>query len=79
MEKTPGTSSSLCVRAKKPTNFGLWRMVCKPFVDNTAQVRSPVHTYAHLVRKPFASGLRTILRTCVYEALDPKAVPVTLM
>ncbi len=34
------------------------------------QVRSPIHTYAHLVRKPFASGLQTIRRTRVYEALQ---------
>ncbi len=29
-------------------------MVCEPFADGAAQVRSPIHTLApHLVRKPF--------------------------
>ncbi len=58
---------ALCSR-KKPTNFGLRRMVCEPFADGSAQVRSPIHTYVHLVRKPFVSGLRTIRRARVYKA-----------
>ncbi len=58
----------LCSR-KKLTNFGLWRTVCKSFVDCAAQVRSPVHTYSHLVCEPFASGSRTIRRARLYEAL----------
>ncbi len=45
-------------------------MVCKPFADGAAQVHSPVHTYAHLVREPFVSGSRTIQHTRVYEALS---------
>ncbi len=57
---------------KKLTNFGSQRTVCKPFVDGAAQVCSTVHTYAHLFRKLFASGLRTIQRTRVYEALHWK-------
>ncbi len=43
-------------------------MVYEPFVDGVAQVRSPIHTYAHLVRELFASGLRTIWCIRVYEA-----------
>ncbi len=50
-QRTPGTSSSLCVHAKKRTNIGLWRMVCEPFANGAAQVHSPVHTYAHLVHE----------------------------
>ncbi len=44
-------------------------MVCEPFVDGAVRVRSPIHTYAHLVRKLFTSGLRAIQRARVYEAL----------
>ncbi len=54
-------------------------MACKLFADGAAQVHSTVHTYAHLVCSPFASGLRTIrerfanrlrvVRARVYEAL----------
>ncbi len=59
---------SLCSH-KRPTNFGSRWMVCEPFADGAAQVCSPIHTYRNLVRKPFASGLRTIRRARVYEAL----------
>ncbi len=59
---------SLCLR-KKWTNFDSHRMVCELFADGTAQVRSPVHTYAHLVWEPFTSGSRTIRRASVYENL----------
>ncbi len=65
MERTPVHP----VRAKKLTNFGLQRTVCKPFADSAAQVRSPVRTYAHLVRKLFPSSSRTIRCARVYEAL----------
>ncbi len=37
-------------------------MVCKLFTDGAAQVRSPVHTYAHLVREPFGTLLYTRLQ-----------------
>ncbi len=64
MERTPGASSSLCVRTKN-----LQILVHgKPFADGAAQVRSPIHTYAHLFWELFASGSRTIRRACVYEA-----------
>ncbi len=59
---------SLCSH-KKLTNFGSWQTVCKPFVDSAVQVRNPIHTDAHLVCEPFASGLQTIWRACVYETL----------
>ncbi len=38
---------------KKPTNFGSQQTVCELFADGAAQVRSPIHTYAHLVCEPF--------------------------
>ncbi len=69
MEDTRRIQFSLCSR-KKPTNFGSQRMVCEPFADGAAQVRSPVHTYAHLVREPFANGSQTIWRTRIYETLE---------
>ncbi len=60
-----GASSSLCVRTKNRqiSVRGEW------FADGAAQVRSPIHTYAHLVCEPFASDLRNIRRARVYEAL----------
>ncbi len=55
-QRTPGAwrriQFSLCSH-KKPTNFGLRRMVWEPFADSAAQVHSPIHTYTHLVREPF--------------------------
>ncbi len=51
---TRRTQFSLCSR-KKLTNFGLQQTVCEPFADGAAQVRSSVHTYAHLVREPFGA------------------------
>ncbi len=45
---------SLC-SWKKPTNFGSQRTVCELFGDDAAQVRSPIHTYTHLVRERFAN------------------------
>ncbi len=45
---------SLCLR-KKPTNFSSQQTVCEPFPDSAAQVPSPVHTYAHLIRAPFGA------------------------
>ncbi len=72
-QRTPGAwrriQFSSCLR-KKPTNFGSRWTVCELFADGAAQVRSPIHRYAHLVHKPFTSGLWTIRRTCVYEALS---------
>ncbi len=44
-------------------------MLCESFADGAAQVCSPIHTYLHLVREPLASGLQTIRRARVYEAL----------
>ncbi len=44
-------------------------MVCELFADGAAQIRSPIRTYVYLVREPFASGLQTIRRAYVYEAL----------
>ncbi len=44
-------------------------MLYELFADGAAQVRSLVHTYAHLVRKPFASGSQTMWHAHVYEAL----------
>ncbi len=44
------------------TNFSSQQTVCEPFADGAAQVCSLVHTYAHLVRKPFANHL---VRMCV--------------
>ncbi len=44
---------------KKPTNFGLRWMVCKPFADGAAQVRSPIHPYAHLFCEPFGALVYT--------------------
>ncbi len=67
MERTPGASSSLCVHAKNCQIL----VRGKPFGDGAARVRSPVHTYAHLVHKPFMSGLQTIRCIRVYEALCP--------
>ncbi len=73
-QRTPGAWKGqpvhpvLFVFAQKPTNFGLQQTVCEPFADGAAQVRSPVHTYAHLVCEPFASGSWTIRRARVYEA-----------
>ncbi len=52
---------SLCSR-KKPTNFGSWRTVGEPFVDGTAQVCSPIHTYALLVCEWFVNHLA---RSCI--------------
>ncbi len=57
----------ILVRGERDANH-LRRIVCELFVDGAAQVRSPVHTYVHLVREPFASSLRTIWRARVYEA-----------
>ncbi len=54
-------SSSFCVRAKKPTNFDSWWMVCEPFTDGAVQVRSPVYTYMHLVCEPFGALVYTRL------------------
>ncbi len=74
MERTPGAWKRhpahpvLFVFVRKLTNFGSWRTVYESFADGTPQVRSPVHTYAHLVCKPYASGSRTIRRARVYEA-----------
>ncbi len=50
-------------------------MVCKPSADGAAQVRSPTHTYTHLVREPFTSGLWTIQHICVYKALEAEVRP----
>ncbi len=44
-------------------------MVCEPLGNGAAQVQSNSHTYEHLVREPFASGLRTIRHARVYDAL----------
>ncbi len=44
---------SLCSR-KEPTNFSSQWTVCEPFAEDAAQVRSPVHTYLHLVREWFS-------------------------
>ncbi len=60
---------SLCSHTN-PTNFGLRRTVYKPFADGAVQVCSPIHTYAHLVCKQFASSLWTIWRARVYKGLD---------
>ncbi len=46
--------------------FGLWKTVCKPFADGTAQVQNPIHTYVHLVCEPFANGSHV----CVYRLLE---------
>ncbi len=53
---------SLCSR-KKPTNFSSWRIVCEPFTDGAAQIRSPIHTYAHLIREWFVNHSA---RLCVW-------------
>ncbi len=53
----------LFVCAQKMTNFVLWRMVYEPFTDGVAQVCSPIHTYAHLVREPFGTHQYTGLKT----------------
>ncbi len=45
------------VLRKKPTNFGSRRMVCEPFANGTAQVRSLIHTYTCLVHELFANHL----------------------
>ncbi len=66
MERTPGTSSSLCVRTKnwQISDHGEWYANC----SWTAQCRFAVlstHT-----RIWFASSLRTMRRNRVYEALE---------
>ncbi len=58
----------LFVFAQKPTNFGLWRTVCEPFADCAAQVRSPIHTYAHLVGGPF--GVLMYVYEVLYVCTD---------
>ncbi len=62
---------SLC-SCKKPTNFSLRWMVCELFANGAAQVRSPIHTYGHLVREQFANYsarlcIRDFTRTPVWE------------
>ncbi len=52
---------SSCLR-KKPINFSSQRTVYKPFADGAAQVRSPIHTYTHLVCERFANHL---VRSCI--------------
>ncbi len=64
MERTPDASSSLCVHAKKMTNFSSRQTVCKLFADSAAHVRSPIHTYAHLVYELFGLHQCTGLYVC---------------
>ncbi len=58
-QRTPGAWKGypahpvLFVFAQKPTNFSSQRRVYESFVDSIAQIRSPIHTYTHLVREPF--------------------------
>ncbi len=66
MERTPSVSIFF-VFAPKLTNFGSRRTVCEPFADGTAQVCSPVHTYAHLVREPFGTLMYTMLYRSVVK------------
>ncbi len=68
-QRTPGAWKKhpahpvLFVFAKKLTNFDSRRMVCEPFADSAAQVCSPIHIYAHLVREPFGALVYTRLNS----------------
>ncbi len=48
--------------SKKPTNFSLRHTVCELFEYDAAHVRSPIHTYVHLVCEPFGSHACTGLK-----------------
>ncbi len=56
----PALQFPLCL-CKKWTNFGSQPMVCELFADSAAQVRNPIHTYAHLVCM-WVPGLRIDLQ-----------------
>ncbi len=46
-------------------------MVCELFADGVAQVCSPIHTYAHLVREPFGALMYTRLKMAQKRVWTP--------